>query len=52
MFGVGFPEVFLLLYVLVLLAVGVFVLSLGIRFVRAVERIAGALERRNVSADS
>lgn len=46
MFGVGFPEVALILYVLVVLGVGLFLLSLGVRFVRAVERIATALEQR------
>src|SRR4051794_8122580 len=46
MFGIGLPEVALLLYVLVLLGAGLFVLSLGVRCVKALERIAAALEQR------
>jgi len=46
MFSVGFPEIALLLYVIVVLGMAIFVLSLGLRFVRATERIAAALEQR------
>jgi len=47
MFGLGIPEVALLLYIVVCLGIGIFVLSLGVRFVKAMERIASALEQRS-----
>lgn len=47
MFGsFGFPEIGVLVYALVWIAVVVYVLSLVKRFVYAVERIATALEHR------
>jgi hypothetical protein len=41
----GFPELFVILYVALLVGVTLFALSLAVRFVRAVERIASALEQ-------
>jgi heme exporter protein D len=47
MFGsMGFPEIGVLLYAVVWIAVVVYVFSLAKRFVHAVERIATALEHR------
>ena len=47
MFGsLGFPELGVLVYAAVWIAVVVYVFSLAKRFVHAVERIATALEQR------
>jgi heme exporter protein D len=46
MFSIGAPEIGLLVSLAVWLTVGLYLLSLARRCVRAVERIAGALEQR------
>lgn len=45
MFGLGFPEVSLLLSVLIYLTLGIYVLRLAARLVKAAERMAAALEK-------
>jgi hypothetical protein len=46
MFGIGAPEVGLLVTMVFWLTLGLYLLSLAKRLVRAVERIASALEGR------
>ena len=46
MFGIGAPEIGLLMTLAFWLTLGLYLLSLARRLVRAVERIAGAIEQR------